>query len=350
MNARSRPGLSYGENVAAVGFGLWMVIGLFIDGWAHDNNKPETFFTPWHGILYSGFAAAAASAVWAVYRRRDASRPWSEAIPGGHAVTLAALGVFGAGAVGDLLWHEVLGIEVGVEALLSPTHLTLLAGGLVALSAPVRLAWRDSEIEQDSLRPFLPVVLALTLMTALVGFFLLYLSPFVNDAAGARFDRAPGQLHEHPSSDVGELQQLLGVASIIVTTVLIAVPVYLVLRRWRPPAGAFTTMFTVLLLLFVGVAEFDHGAVVLAGTAAGITADALARRAPPWLTGGAAIAVLWLGYFALYNLGAGTVAWSAEVWTGSVFLSTLVAIGLSLLVVAQPAPAPSRSPAGTRSG
>src|SRR3546814_9388797 len=51
------------ERLASVAFGLWMVVGLFLDGWAHDNAKPESFFTPWHGVLYSGFAASAAAAV-----------------------------------------------------------------------------------------------------------------------------------------------------------------------------------------------------------------------------------------------------------------------------------------------
>ena len=38
--------------------GLWMITGLYIDGWAHGAEKPETFFTPWHLVLYSGFGAA----------------------------------------------------------------------------------------------------------------------------------------------------------------------------------------------------------------------------------------------------------------------------------------------------
>lgn len=41
-------------------FGVWLVLGLFTDGWAHLNvSGPETVFTPWHGVLYSGFSAGA---------------------------------------------------------------------------------------------------------------------------------------------------------------------------------------------------------------------------------------------------------------------------------------------------
>src|SRR6266566_3590952 len=34
----------------------WWVGGLFVDGWAHEHGKvDQSFFTPWHAILYSGF-------------------------------------------------------------------------------------------------------------------------------------------------------------------------------------------------------------------------------------------------------------------------------------------------------
>jgi hypothetical protein len=42
-------------------FGTWLLIGLFVDGWAHTNLESlETFFTPLHVDFYSGFEATAA--------------------------------------------------------------------------------------------------------------------------------------------------------------------------------------------------------------------------------------------------------------------------------------------------
>src|SRR5260370_32790722 len=39
---------------------VWWLGGLFIDGWAHSNiPQLETFFTPWHAVLYSGYLAVA---------------------------------------------------------------------------------------------------------------------------------------------------------------------------------------------------------------------------------------------------------------------------------------------------
>ena len=339
--ARPRP-LSPGEEAVGVVLGLWMIVGLFLDGWAHDNNKPETFFTPWHGVLYSGFAAAAVFAVLIALRARVPGRPLAETMPRGHGLTLGALAVFAAAAVGDLVWHELFGIEVGVEALLSPTHLLLLAAGVVALSAPIRAAWVEGGTEPRDLRAFLPTVVAMALLVALVGFFLLYLSPFVNDAAGTRFTRLPAVPHEHPSREVGELQQLLGIASILMTTVLLVVPIHLVLRRWRPPAGSLTVLLGVVVVLFVGLDEFAQWPLLAAGVAGGAAGDAVARRAVPLLTGVVTTVVLWLSYFALYQVTEGGVAWTAELWTGAVFLAALVAAGIGLLTAPLPPVAGAR--------
>lgn len=309
-------------------FSLWMVIGLFLDGWAHDNNRPESFFTPWHGVLYSGFSAAAAYALYVAWRSRG-NAPLVATLPKGHGLTLLSLGLFGAGAVSDLVWHEIFGIEVGVEALLSPTHLLLLTSGMIALSAPIRAAWGSRE-EPTTLRGFLPTVLSFALLTALAGFFFLFLSPFVNDAAGQGFLRIAEGPHDHPSSDPEELTQLLGIASIFVTTVLLAVPTHLLLRRWVPPRGSLTLLYSVVVTLLVGLDEFRQLPVVLAGIGAGAAADAVSRRFP---VGTAAVGtgVLWVLYFAIYRLSEGRVAWAAELWAGTVFLSALLAGAVGLV-------------------
>lgn len=332
------PPLAPRDRLVGALLGLWMVVGLFLDGWAHDNQKPESFFTPWHGVLYSGFTAAAAFAVHRAVRSRGPGHSWRETMPRGHGLSLAALAVFAVAAAGDLVWHEVLGVEVGLEALLSPTHLLLMASGIVALSAPIRAAWLEPEVA-PTLGNFLPVALSTALVTALVAFFLSFFSPFSNNAGGTAFDRFSGQQHTHPSSDVAELQQLLGVGSILLMSLVLAGAVAFLLRRWRPPAGTFIILFGLVVLLFVGTDEFAQPLVLLAGVAAGITADVMGRRGvPAAAVCGAAVAVLWLGYFAFYALNEGSVAWSAEVWAGSVFLGALLAAAVGLLVTPLPAP------------
>ena len=55
----------------------WLVGGALLDGWAHIHIALlDTFFTPWHGVLYSGFAACAA-VLGAGWVRGRTFRDWS---------------------------------------------------------------------------------------------------------------------------------------------------------------------------------------------------------------------------------------------------------------------------------
>jgi len=99
----------------------WFVGGLFLDGWAHTHGKVDTsFFTPWHGVLYSGHLATLLYLGWQWSRQRT--------LPAGYGLSLAGALLFVVGGVGDFIWHELFGIERSIEALLSPTHLLLALG------------------------------------------------------------------------------------------------------------------------------------------------------------------------------------------------------------------------------
>lgn len=126
-------GNSRRDHVAVAVFGTWMIAGLFLDGWAHTHDKAETFFSPWHAVLYSGFGAGMSFAVVdRLWRRR---RAVSAAV---EPLTLLGVALFMTGGLADMVWHEIFGIEVDLEALLSPTHLLLMVGGLLMLSGPIR--------------------------------------------------------------------------------------------------------------------------------------------------------------------------------------------------------------------
>ena len=67
------------DEAAYMACGVWMVVGLYLDGWSHQANKPESFFTPWHALLYSGFGAAVVWSGWIAVR--DARLAESERSP-----------------------------------------------------------------------------------------------------------------------------------------------------------------------------------------------------------------------------------------------------------------------------
>jgi hypothetical protein len=73
------------EDMVTAGLSAWVVAGMVLDAWAHQNlSRLETFFTPWHAVLYSGVAAVMA---WMAGRRsppggRVGTAQWSPSATG----------------------------------------------------------------------------------------------------------------------------------------------------------------------------------------------------------------------------------------------------------------------------
>src|SRR6266581_759463 len=60
-------------------FICWFLGGLFLDGWAHNHGQVDnTFFTPWHVVLYSGYFACAVVLVATVFINHWRGYRWQE--------------------------------------------------------------------------------------------------------------------------------------------------------------------------------------------------------------------------------------------------------------------------------
>ena len=109
----------------------WWVGGLFVDGWAHAHGKvDQSFFTPWHAILYAGFFVNALFFASVAWRNHGKGYPWSRSVPRGYEFAVLGVGIFLVGGFLDLVWHLLFGIERSLSATLSPTHLMLALGHL----------------------------------------------------------------------------------------------------------------------------------------------------------------------------------------------------------------------------
>ena len=299
------------EHLVTVLFGLWMTVGLFLDGYFHQNldGDSESFFTPWHAVFYAGFTA---SALWIgsmSWRRDGGTFDWRlRFLPPGYEAARTGLVLFGLGGIGDAAWHTAFGVERGIDALLSPTHLLLLVGLVLVLTAPIRAA------AAEPTAPPTPWMVAGSVIcaTALVGFFL-------NFAWGLGI-AALGRTPYDPISETGETQVIAGVASTFVTTAILFGAVRL-LRR--PPTGAVVALFLVVAGLVSGAFDEDIEGVG-AALVAGIVLEALARagvdRARAFAV---ASAILWLSYFGM--LAAGGISWPAEIWMGATVLNAMAA-------------------------
>jgi len=311
------------EHLLTVLFGLWMTVGLFLDGYFHQNldSEGESFLTPWHGVFYAGFAA---SGWWlaAMSRRRAPRRvDWSlRFLPPGYGGARLGIALFAVGGVGDAAWHTAFGVERGVDALLSPTHLVLFAGLVLILTAPLRAA-RVGPPPNSWL-----LVGSLTSATALIGF-------FVNFAWGLGI-AALARVPYDSVTEAGETQVIAGVASMLVTTAVLFGAARLLLRARTVPAGAFTVLFGVVAGL-VSVAFDEDFEGVIAAVLAGAALDALLhlvhpsprRRSVPVIFGVVA-AGMWLLYLGLLA-GLDGIEWQPEIWLGSSLLSALTAYAIA---------------------
>ena len=181
--ARSRPALG-GMRFDWIVTVLCTILigGIYLDGWAHAHGKVDgTFFTPWHAVLYSAFAIAGAFLVLSLLRNRLKGYPWLEALPPGYSVSLLGAIIFAVGGVLDLIWHVLFGIEMNVDALLSPTHLMLALGVVLMVTGPLRAAWLRFPAQNVAGRiKLFPAVLSIALVLSIFTFFTEYAHPQVN--------------------------------------------------------------------------------------------------------------------------------------------------------------------------
>jgi hypothetical protein len=301
-----------------------MVIGLFLDGWAHGAQKPETFFSPWHLILYSGFGAAVAYFMFRGYVLRRPSAP--------DRLTTAGLIVFVIGALGDGAWHQIFGIEVDLEALLSPTHLALMIGGLLMLSTAYRASATAVPREE---RADLSVVVTMTLGTAVVLFFLQYVTPFELDWL-------------RPGGNDDTLQhEIYPLATLFVANTVLLGMVFLLVRRWRTPRWTFTLSFAAISALMIALngrrsAWLNVAAFALTGAVTDVFARRFDVRSNVRLArvlSALVPTVMWGAWFASIHMQFG-MRWPAELWTGAIVLAAMEGVGLGLLAF------PSRGPSG----
>ena len=325
-----------GENAGAVVLGAVLAVGLYADGWAHLNvGGLETFFTPWHAALYAGFGLLAAWVAAMVWRRREVGYP--RAVPYGYRLSLLGVGLFGLGGALDMVWHRIFGVEAGIDALVSPTHLLLLTGGMLLVTGPVRAA-----VPEGGDAPRYPAagLAALAVAVALAGFFLSYVSVFADPGARFPLTDIPEGMHGHRE---GELPVIAGLAGYLLITLVITVPVLHVRRLGRAPLGTVAVIVAAVALPAAALGEGRFLTPALGAVAGASLVDLLLAARPdlPELVIAALVpAVVWSGQL-LGMLVDGELRWAPELWAGVLGLSALLSVATAVLLqrpLAVPAP------------
>ncbi len=314
------------EDLITIAFGTWMMVGLMVDAFSHSTDASlETFWTWSHAAFYSGFTV---TAVWIVHlclARRKPTGWLLDWAPPGYRTAFLGLGVFALGGVGDAGWHTAFGVETGIDALLSPTHLLLFTGMLALVSAPFRAAWGDTAIPiAPSFGSFFPALLSMTFSTTLVAFFFEYLwLPTNISIAQTAFES---------QIDRGEKIAVLGVAGAVIATIVLMTGPIVASRRWRLPPGSVTIVFVVTnTLLAFG---FDNTSASLLPTViAGLVADAsLTLKAPRWVFLTATPLLLWLTFYYQVAQTRAGLGWPPEIWGGSIVFAVLASLAIDQIL------------------
>ena len=213
-------------------FSTIFLSGLYLDGWAHNHGRVDnSFFTVWHAFFYAGFGLVMLLLLGTLLWNRAQGMRWRSALPNGYQLALLGVFIFAAGGVGDLIWHELFGIEEDFEALISPTHLMLGAGLALIVSGPLRAALARPN-QRPTWREIAPALVATAALISVFTFFMMFEHPLHSTVAGT------GQREFY--SDVG---QVAGVTGLMITAALLMGPVLLILRRWHLPPGSLTLIW-----------------------------------------------------------------------------------------------------------
>ncbi|MDZ4764698.1 MAG: hypothetical protein SGI73_09100 [Chloroflexota bacterium] len=308
----------------------FLIGGAYLDGWAHTNiaEELETFFTPWHAVMYSGLLLTAIIMIGTHIRNSLRGYRYGRTVPRGYHLTLVGVGVFGLAGAGDMVWHTVFGIEFDVEAAFSLPHLAIVVSMVLIAFGAVRAAWHraDAPTWGNLLPMILSATLALSALTVISQMF----SPFNQTVAASSY--APPAL-ENSTAIYG-----WGILSFVVQSLILMSIVLALVKRWGEtlPFGTFALILTLnAMMMSTQTAEVRFIPVWFIG---GLTADFLLHRLRPtqnltWmrLFAVAVPAVLFTLYFIVLILTEGTW-WRIHSISGAITLSAAVGLTISYLI------------------
>jgi len=335
--AQEWPAGSVRETWILTGLSALVLVGAYHDGWAHNRDLTESFFTIYHAILYGALNLTTLFVLGLMVRNHRRGYPWIRSLPQGYEVTFLGLACFTVFGLVDLLWHLAFGIEKAAESLVSPPHLLLsIGGGLIGCGA---LAWayRPSVRTNDpAVRYLVPVLLGFVLSAT--TFITQFYHAWGRTGAAAGYFTKPGiRLEEAPFTQE--------IASVLLQTVVLMGMVTLFLRHRTLPLGSMTIILGIntALLTYMKSDRLATGALPLfiAAVVAGVLIDAVlwrlqptaARPVPLRVFCFVAPLILYSCYYLALQLAGGGIGWVVHLWTGGILIAGIAGWMTSYVVV-----------------
>ena len=329
------PAATRSFDLLALALAAWVLLGGYVDGIAHVNGATDdTFFTPFHLLLYTGMLAKGLFLVGAQLRNINRGHSWLQALPRGYLTSLVGVALMAISGSLDFLWHTAFGIEANIEASFSPPHLMGALSTLIFMSGPLRALWGRIEVKRGWAQLF-PAIASALLVYSMFSLFTQF-AHAISWAGLYTLPGAPGGLFiwDHAMT-----------AMVIVPTMLMSVTLLLLLRRWALPFGAVSFLLLGNSTLMYLMRAADYGGaqgpvILLAALSAGLAGDLLLRRLQrPRIGAGAlrlfafAVPFIYFVFFFVILQLSGGIWWSIHMWTGVSVLAGAFSLGMSFVAV-----------------
>jgi hypothetical protein len=367
VSGRPRPEATWAEDAVTIGLAFFTLFALFLDGLRHNNlTGIDSFWSVAHILMYLGLLGVGIWIALVLLRHQrsdEAELDWS-AVPRGYGLAFLALPLAAIAGPADFIWHSAYGFENQIDSAYSPPHQGLFVAGALLAAIPVASAWQRRGVA-PTLREFVPTVISVTSVAAVMLFVIHQLVPFYAGVSTtqafqddlARFPDAfaPGTDAHH----VDGLAQALThygdnafpfyfysthhtVGGILLFTAVLVGAILMMRRRWRVPVGSLTIMCTTLGLLFPLLSEYRQWqlvpALVLAGAAGDFLLARLAGNVGPVPVGRIRLfaalmpIVLWSLFFLCVAVLDDGLGWHATLWVGVLVTSAGLGYAISLLI------------------
>jgi hypothetical protein len=336
---------SYKFNWVMTALAGWLTLGVILDSLAHVNGLPDTFFTPWHGVLYTGGLSLVTVLATVVIGNRYKGYTWRNAIPRGYELAVFGAVLFLIAGVFDMTWHLAFGIERKLEASLSPSHLLLVTAMTLIVSGPFGKAWKSVAKAGQGLNFWLPTLIGLVFILFPSNLILSFYNPYFRSYAAQNYFVE------------GEIGLTLGVTAVMFYYLVFTTVLLLLVRQWTLPVGFLTAFIfaniglaSIALQAYVAIPAF-----VMFGLAlmSGLTVEILYQWLKPtknrleavrWFAFAAPFAlVAW--YFLAVAIFGGGIRWTVHIWTGLIVLAGFAGWLLSFIAFPPPSTVSEESPA-----
>jgi len=327
---------------------VWTMSGLFIDGHHHLFESVESFFNPWHVLMYSGGVFAIVVLLWTIWKNRRLGFPFWNAVPEGYQQSIVGVAFIIIGGAADLIWHAFFGFEHQLDLLVSPPHLVLLAALFFLVTGPVRSALVRADVP-STLIAQLPMLICMGLALET----LLFMTQIAFYPEALLRDHPLSQSVYHNDQFVLSAflfyRQALEMITVIWQSVLLAAAVLYLVARTRLAAGALVVLCVAEKLWIAGDLSRDmleFALVIASSIVAGIIGDILVARFRPALDSPNAFRALGFvvpaAYFGAYFVLAvplfGGTWWNMTFVFGAIAEAGIAGLCLSQLFLAGFAP------------